>query len=78
MFIDRFFLPEERRGNRLGSRLLAMAEAEGKRRGCTLGGLFTLQFQAPGFYRKQGWEIAAKLDVPPPGATAPLYDEKLV
>jgi GNAT superfamily N-acetyltransferase len=78
MFIDRFFLPEMLRGNRLGSRLLAMAEAEGRRRGCTLAGLFTLQFQAPGFYRKQGWEIAAKLDVPPPGATRYLMTKKLV
>ena len=78
MFIDRFFLPEMLRGHRLGSRLLAMAEAEGRRRGCTLAGLFTLQFQAPGFYRKQGWEIAAKLDVPPPGATRYLMTKKLV
>ena len=77
MFIDRFFLPEHLRGNRLGSRLLAMAEAEGRRRGCALAGLFTLQFQAPGFYRKQGWEIAAKLDVPPPGATRYLMTKKL-
>jgi GNAT superfamily N-acetyltransferase len=77
MFIDRFFLPEHLRGNRLGSRLLAMAEAEGRRRGCALAGLFTLQFQAPGFYRKQGWEIAAKLDVPPPGATRYLMIKKL-
>jgi GNAT superfamily N-acetyltransferase len=50
MFIDRFFLPEELRGNGLGAHLLAMAEAEGRRRSCTLAGLFTLQFQAPGFY----------------------------
>ena len=35
------------------------------------------EFQAPGFYRKQGWEIAAKLDVPPPGATRYLMTKKL-
>jgi GNAT superfamily N-acetyltransferase len=78
MFIDRFFLPERLRGNRLGSRLLAMAEAEGKRRGCALAGLFTLHFQAPGFYQKQGWEIAARLDVPPPGVTRFLMTKKLI
>lgn len=77
MFIDRFFLPEGLRGNRLGSRLLAMAEDEGRRRGCMLAGLFTLHFQAPGFYQKQGWEIAARLDVPPPGATRFLMTKKL-
>jgi GNAT superfamily N-acetyltransferase len=78
MFIDRFFLPERLRGNGLGSRLLAMAEAEGRRRGCTLGGLFTLHIQAPGFYRKQGWEIAARLDVPPPGITRYLMTKTLL
>ena len=78
MFIDRFFLPERLRGNRLGSRLLAMAETEGRRRGCALAGLFTLHFQAPGFYQKRGWEIAARLDVPTPGATRFLMTKKLV
>jgi GNAT superfamily N-acetyltransferase len=77
LFIDRFFLPETRRGNRLGSRLLAMAEAEGKRRGCALIALFTLHFQAPGFYRKQGYDIAARLEAPPPGATRILMTKKL-
>ncbi len=77
MFIERFFLPETRRGSRLGSRVLAMAEEEGKRRGCALIALFTLHFQAPGFYRKQGYEIAARLEAPPPGATRILMIKKL-
>ena len=77
LFIERFFLPEERRGNGLGSRILAMAEAEGKRRGCALAALFTLHFQAPGFYRKQGYDIAARLEAPPPGATRILMTKKL-
>jgi GNAT superfamily N-acetyltransferase len=77
MFIDRFFLPERLRGNGLGSRVLALAEDEGRRRGCTIAGLFTLQIQAPGFYRKQGWEVAAQLDVPPPGITRFLMTKRL-
>jgi GNAT superfamily N-acetyltransferase len=77
MFIDRFFLPERLRGLRLGSRLLAMAEAEGRRRGCALCALFTLHFQAPGFYQKQGYEIAARLEAPPPGAIRFLMRKKL-
>lgn len=77
MFIDRFFLPERLRGNGLGSRVLALAEAEGRRRGCAMAGLFTLEIQAPGFYRKQGWEVAAKLDVPPPGIARYLMTKKL-
>ena len=33
--VDRFFLPQELRRDRLGSRLLKMAEEEGRRRRCT-------------------------------------------
>ncbi|HEX3861427.1 MAG TPA: GNAT family N-acetyltransferase [Stellaceae bacterium] len=78
LFIDRFFLPPSLRRNRLGSRLLAMAEAEGKSRGCALAALFTLHFQAPGFYLKQGYEEAARLEAPPPGATRFLMRKKLL
>lgn len=76
--IERFFLPEGLRRNRLGARLLALAEEEGRRRGCALAMLFTLHFQAPAFYRKQGWQIAARLELPPPGATRYLMTKKLV
>ena len=65
------------RGNRLGARLLAMAEEEGKRRGCAVIALFTLHFQAPGFYQKQGYEVAATLETPPPGATRFLMRKQL-
>jgi GNAT superfamily N-acetyltransferase len=65
--VDRFFLPEDLRRDRLGSRILAMAEEEARRRGCTRAVLSTLHFQAPGFYSKQGWEVAARIDCEPPG-----------
>ena len=75
--VDRFFLPEALRRDRLGSRLLAMAEEEGRRRGCTRIALNTLEIQAPGFYQKQGYEIAATLDLPAPGVTRYLMTKKL-
>ena len=78
LFIERFFLPEAMRGDGIGGRVLALAEEEGKRRGCTRVGLFTLHFQAPGFYLKQGYELAATLEVPLPGATRMLMTKKLV
>jgi GNAT superfamily N-acetyltransferase len=77
LFIDRFFLPETLRGGGLGSRILAMAEEEGRRRGCSRVSLFTLSFQAPGFYLKQGYEAAARLDCDPPGATRFLMTKRL-
>jgi GNAT superfamily N-acetyltransferase len=65
--VGRFFLPEDLRRDRLGTRVLAMAEKEARRRGCTRAVLSTLHFQAPGFYAKQGWEVAARIECEPPG-----------
>jgi GNAT superfamily N-acetyltransferase len=75
--VDRFFLPESLRRDRLGSRLLNMAEEEGRRRGCSRVTLNTMEIQAPGFYRKQGYETAAKLDCDPPGITRYVMTKKL-
>jgi GNAT superfamily N-acetyltransferase len=75
--VDRFFLPEGLRRFRLGSRLLAMAEEEGRRRGCTRIALNTLEIQARGFYEKQGYETAATLDCDPPGVTRYLMSKRL-
>jgi GNAT superfamily N-acetyltransferase len=75
--VDQFFLPEDLRRNRLGSRILAMAEQEAKRRGCTRAVLSTLHFQAPGFYLKQGWEVAARIECEPPGHTRFYMTKKL-
>ena len=75
--VERFFLPEDLRRGRLGSRILAMAEDEGRRRGCTCAVLSTLHFQAPGFYQKQGWEVAARIECEPPGHTRFYMTKKL-
>ena len=75
--VERFFLPEDLRRARLGSRILAMAEEEARRRGCTRAVLSTLHFQAPGFYLKQGWEVAARIDCEPPGHTRFYMTKKL-
>ncbi len=75
--VERFFLPEHLRRDRLGSRILARAEEEARRRGCTRAVLSTLHFQAPGFYSKQGWEVAARIDCDPPGHTRFYMTKKL-
>ena len=75
LFIDRFFLPEKYRGDRLGARLLAMAEEGGKRRGCAVIALFTLHLPGAGLLpeaglrsRRHARNAAARRD--------PLPDEK--
>jgi GNAT superfamily N-acetyltransferase len=75
--VDRFFLPESLRRDRIGSRVLKMAEEEAKRRGCSRVTLNTMEIQAPGFYQKQGYEMAAKLDCDPPGITRYVMTKKL-
>jgi len=39
--------------------------------------LFTMEIQAPGFYLKQGYELAARLDCDPPGITRFLMTKRL-
>ena len=77
LFIDRFFLPDGLRKRGLGGRLIKMSEEEGARRGCTRAVLFTVHFQAPGFYLRQGYEVLGRLDLDPPGHTRYIMTKKL-
>ena len=77
VYVAWFFLPEDLRHARIGSRVLAMAEEEGRRRGCTRIALTTLSIEAPGFYQKQGYAVAATIDCEPPGLTRYYMMKKL-
>jgi len=77
VYVAWFFLPEDLRGARIGSRVLAMAEEEGRRRGWTRIALTTLSIEAPGFYQKQGYVVAATIDCEPPGLTRYYMMKKL-
>ena len=76
--VDRFFLPQELRRDRIGTRLLKMAEEAGRRRRCTRLTLNTMEIQAPGFYLKQGYEMAAKLGCDSPGVTRYVMAKRLL
>lgn len=67
LLIDVFYLPEICRGRGLGSRLLGLAEDEARRRGCGSGVLYTISFQAPGFYERHGWRAFGEIPCDPPG-----------
>jgi ribosomal protein S18 acetylase RimI-like enzyme len=77
VYVDWLFLPEGLRGARIGCRLLAMAEDEARRRGCTRITLSTMSVEAPGFYRKQGYDVAATIDCEPSGITRYYMMKKL-
>ncbi len=69
LFIEYLFVPEELRGRGLGAQLLAKAETIAIRRGCEHAYLTTFGFQAPGFYKNQGYIQAGCLEDYPPGVS---------
>ncbi len=69
LFVELFWLPEELRGTGLGTRVMMAAEAEAVRRGCIGVHLDTYDYQAPGFYRKLGYEVFGSIEDHPPGHT---------
>jgi GNAT superfamily N-acetyltransferase len=69
LFVDLVFLPEDRRGQDIGTRMMRVAEDEARRRGCKSGVLCTISFQAPQFYRRLGWRVLGEIVCDPPGTT---------
>ncbi len=67
--VEFLWVREDWRGKGLGTQLLAAAEAEGIARGCTQIVLDTHDFQAPGFYKKHGYDIYGAVDDYPRGFT---------
>lgn len=54
-FLDLFHLPKSLRGSGVGTKILRAFEDEARNRGCSAAVLYTISFQAPGFYEKNGW-----------------------
>jgi GNAT superfamily N-acetyltransferase len=77
LFIDLFFLPERLRRRGIGSRVIQAAEAEALGRGCSRAILFTVTFQAPGFYERLGYQALGRIECDPPGHTRICMTKKL-
>lgn len=69
LFIDLVYLPAALRGREIGTRMIELAEAEARRRGCRAGVLYTISFQAPGFYERLGWRVFGEIPCDPPGVS---------
>ena len=65
--LRQFWVEEAQRHRGLGTKLLQAAEQEAQRRGCTQIVLMTFSFQAPAFYERHGFEVAATIDNHPRG-----------
>ncbi|MEB0045905.1 MULTISPECIES: GNAT family N-acetyltransferase [unclassified Pseudomonas] len=77
LFIELFYLPDALRGSGLGSRLLQAYEEEGRKRGCRSAVLYTLSFQAPGFYEKNGWQRFGEIPCDPEGSSRVFMSKTL-
>ncbi|MFF5013485.1 GNAT family N-acetyltransferase [Streptomyces sp. NPDC001165] len=70
MHVTYLWVDSAHRGTGLGSRLLAEAERVAHTdRGCTSARLETWDFQAPEFYKKQGYDVVCVIPDYPPGIT---------
>jgi GNAT superfamily N-acetyltransferase len=67
--LDLMWVKDELRGKGFGSRILARAEEEARQLGAKYVFLDTFSFQAPGFYKRYGYEIFGELPDFPSGHT---------
>ena len=67
LYINLMWIKEEFRGRGFGHQLLTLAEQEARQRGAEYAYLDTFSFQAPGFYKKHGYEVFGELNNFPPG-----------
>ncbi len=77
LFLDLLWLPEEMRGNGLGREILGRFETEGVRRGCIAGVVYTISFQAPGFYERCGWQRFGEVASLPDGTSRIFLTKRL-
>lgn len=66
LYVDLLVVPETRRRQGIGERLMALAEQEARNRGCLGAWLSTYSFQAQGFYERQGYQVFAVMEGYPP------------
>lgn len=76
-FLDRFHLPSQMRGSGLGTKILEAFEDEARQRGCSSAVLYTISFQAPGFYEKNGWTSFGEIRSEREGISRVFMSKKL-
>ncbi|MFF4834611.1 GNAT family N-acetyltransferase [Streptomyces sp. NPDC001315] len=78
LHVTYLWVDERHRGAGLGSRLLARAERIARdQRDCRGSRVETWDFQAPGFYRKRGYEVVCVIPDYPPGITEYTLTKRL-
>lgn len=77
LFIDLLSVPEQARGQGVGSRLMQMAETLALQKNCVGMYLDTFEFQAPEFYKKMGFNEFGHMDEYPPGHKRFFFQKRL-
>jgi len=77
LFIGHLWVAEMLRGQRYGTKLIAKAEQEAANRGCRHTHVDTFDFQARGFYQKQGYELFGSLQDFPTDHTRYFLQKRL-
>lgn len=77
VYVELLAVAEAARGRGVGRRLLEAVEAEGRARDMTGVWLDTFTFQAPGFYRKMGYEEFGRIEDYPKGQARVFFTKRL-
>lgn len=77
-FVEMFIVPEQFRGQDIGSKVLTLAEDIARQRGCIGLWLDTYWFQARGFYEKLGYEVFGEIADYPRGGPRYFLKKSLV
>ena len=68
-YLDNLWVDPSQRGQGTGAQLLQAVEHEARARKLRMVQLHTFSFEAPGFYRKQGYTLAGQIADAPQGTT---------
>jgi len=77
LFIELLSVPEEARGEGMGSKLMGMAEDLARKKECLGIWLDTFDFQAPEFYKKLGYSELGQIVDYPPGHKRFFFQKRL-
>lgn len=77
LFVELLVVPEQTRGQGMGSTLMQRAEDLARERGCVGVWLDTFEFQAPDFYRQHGYTEFGHIDEYPPGHKRFFFQKRL-
>lgn len=77
LFIQFLWVDEGLRGQAIGAKLLKKAEELANEKGCKMVRVDTFSFQAPEFYKKQGYEVYGTVEDFPEGYTHYLFLKRI-